>query len=101
MPGVLVDQQADRLLQSHRYLAQHPPHHLAQLRSISSDWHPLRRSHLSGQFEVLGRAVAGLHHAVARVETGDEDHAETVEIAGAGAAPLVLDLRGCSDDKMR
>ena len=31
---------------------------------------------------------------MATVEAGDEDHAEAVEVAVGGAAPLVLDL-GC------
>ena len=37
--------------------------------------------------------MAGLDDTVAPVEAGDEDHAEAVEVAVGGAAPLVLDLR--------
>ena len=49
---------------------------------------------LTRQFEEVWRAVAGLDDTVAPVEAGDEDHAEAVEVAVGGAAPLVLDL-GC------
>ena len=52
-------------------------------------------AHLTSLFEVVVRAVTGLYHTVASIEAGDEDHAEAVEVAVGGAAPLVLDLGRC------
>ena len=39
--------------------------------------------------------MTGLDDTVAPVEAGDEDHAEAVEVAVGGAAPLVLHLGSC------
>ena len=39
--------------------------------------------------------MTGLDDPLATVEAGDEDHAEAVEVAVGGAAPLVLDLGCC------
>ena len=39
--------------------------------------------------------MTGLDDTLATVEAGDEDHAEAVEVAVGGAAPLVLDLGCC------
>ena len=55
----------------------------------------LPQTNLAGQFEEVRRAVTGLDDTVATVEAGDEDHAEAVEVAVGGAAPLVLDLGSC------
>ena len=49
--------------------------------------------YLPRQFEVIVGAVAGLDHTLTSVEAGDENHAEAVEVAVAGTAALVLDLR--------
>ena len=39
--------------------------------------------------------MTGLDDTVTTVEAGYEDHAEAVEVAVGGAAPLVLDLGRC------
>ena len=53
------------------------------------------RPDLARQLEEVWRAVTGLDDSLATVEAGDEDHAEAVEVAVGGAAPLVLDLGCC------
>ena len=64
---------------------------------VTTEWeadHGTRSDgHLSSQFEVIVGAVTGLYHTVSSVEAGDENHAEAVEVAVAGTAALVLDLR--------
>ena len=43
--------------------------------------------------------MTGLDDTVTTVEAGYEDHAEAVEVAVGGAAPLVLDLRCWGSDR--
>ena len=102
VPGVLVDQEEHNLLQSYGNLTEDGVDMFRQLKCQTSSPLPslLPSPDLTRQFEEVWGAVTGLDDTVAPVEAGDEDHAEAVEVAVGGAAPLVLDLGCCRGETL-